>query len=232
MKLIPFIFSSFIALTLAGCGSDSDNSFDPTSKTARYELKFDTDWSAVNFPTNFPENRHFSGLIGLTHDKEARLIEPNVLADDGLVSVAETGSKDLLISEVNLLQNLGYVGNLISGDGIPVSDYDVDVQFDISQDFPLVTVVTMLAPSPDWFTGIDSVELFANGAWVNEVTVQAFVYDAGSDSGVTFTSENDPTIPRAPISLLTTPRVDTDFEKGVHYQNQLHIGTFKLKRVD
>lgn len=232
MKLIPFLISSFIVLTLTGCGSDSNDNFDPTSQTARYEIEFDTNWSAVNFPTNFPENRHFSGLIGLTHNQEVRVIEPNVLADDGVVSVAETGSKDILISEVNTLQNLGVAGNLISGDGIPVNDDDVDVQFDISQDFPLVSVITMLAPSPDWFTGIDSVELFVNGAWVNEVTVQALVYDAGSDSGVTFTSENDPTNPRVPVSLLTTPRADTDFEQGVHYQNQLHIGTFKLKRVD
>ncbi len=34
------------------------------------------------------------------------------------------------------------------------------------------------------------------------------------------------------IYLLTTLRVDTDFQDGVQYQTKQHIGTFKFERVD
>ncbi|WP_305461026.1 spondin domain-containing protein [Photobacterium leiognathi] len=233
MKLFLFILFAVTALFIQGCGGSSDNdSKDPTSQTARYTLDFDSDWDAANFPTNYPTNRHFSGLIGLTHNAEVKLFEVGQTASAGVISVAETGSKTTLESEIGIIQNNGNSGHTISGNGIPATDDDVEVQFDISQDYPLVSVITMLAPSPDWFTGVDSVALFKEGKWQNEVEVQLWVYDAGSDSGIDFTAPDFPISPPNPIYLLTTLRVDTDFQDGVQYQTKQHIGTFKFERID
>ncbi|WP_198038411.1 spondin domain-containing protein [Photobacterium angustum] len=230
MKYFLLILYFVIALPMMGCGDDDNK--DSSSATARYALNFYTDWSAVNFPTNFPTDRHFSGLIGLTHNAQVKLFETGETASAGVISVAETGSKIALESEIGVIQNNGNSGNTISGNGIPATGDEVEVQFDISQEHPLVSVITMLAPSPDWFTGVDSVPLFKDGKWQNKVEVQLWVYDAGSDSGIDFIAPDFPISPPNPVLLLTTLRVDTDFKEGVHYQTKRHIGTFTFKRVD
>ena len=73
----------------------------------------------------------------------------------------------------------------------------------ISEDFPLVTLVSMVAPSPDWFVGTSGVSLIENGYWVAENVVTLWPYDSGTDSGVSYTSPNQDTNPQEPISLIT-----------------------------
>lgn len=36
--------------------------------------------------------------------------------------------------------------------------------------FPLISLVMMVAPSPDWFTGVKDVDLRENGAWAQSKT--------------------------------------------------------------
>jgi hypothetical protein len=60
----------------------------------------------------------------------------------------------------------------------------------------------MIAPSPDWFIGVNSLTLFENGSFVEEKTVILYAYDAGTDSGTTYTSPDLPTEPPEPIFLI------------------------------
>ncbi|WP_064606595.1 spondin domain-containing protein [Photobacterium sp. J15] len=231
MKVVKFIAVNLFVIGLSACGG-SGGSSDTGGSTASYELEFTTNWSAGNFSTNFPTNRHFSGLIGLTHNSKVKIFEEGVLASDGIVSVAETGSKNLLRNEIGDLQNQGDSGATIDGSGIPEGSTSVTATFEVSQDHPLVSIVTMLAPSPDWFTGVNSLPLYVDGEWVEEIEVQLISYDAGSDSGLTFSSGNSATTPRGNITKLTTDRSDTDFENGVHFSTSLTIGTFKFKKIN
>lgn len=50
------------------------------------------------------------------------------------------------------------------------------------------------------FTGLDSVNLCEDGEWVETMERPVFPYDAGTDSGETFLSMDDPTTPHEPIS--------------------------------
>ena len=50
----------------------------------------------------------------------------------------------------------------------------------------------MLAPSPDWFTGINAVDMCEDGYWVATKTISAVPYDAGVDSGASFRSDDAP----------------------------------------
>ncbi|KMV29839.1 hypothetical protein AB733_15130 [Photobacterium swingsii] len=235
MKMFKFIALNLFVLGLSACGGDGDGSGstpDLSDSDAVYELEFKTNWTAANFATNFPSDRHFSGLIGLTHNSNAKLFEAGTLASNGIVSMAETGAKGTLKAEIEGLQNQGDSHSTVDGGGIPASASSVNLTFGISQDHPLVSVVTMIAPSPDWFTGINSVPLFVDGKWVEELEIQLISYDAGSDSGVTFSSANLATTPRATVTKLTTDRADTDFENGVHAVTSQSIGTFTLKKVN
>ena len=93
-KMKQYLFSFFVGILflLGGCGSDSSDDFNRQSETATYKLTFTSNWSNTNFPTNYPNNRHFSGLIGLTHNSNVNLFKIGELASAGVVTVAETGS--------------------------------------------------------------------------------------------------------------------------------------------
>jgi hypothetical protein len=61
----------------------------------------------------------------------------------------------------------------------------------------------MIAPSPDWFTGVHGLSLVENGRWLDQKTVVLDLYDAGTDSGVTYNSLDVDTQPRELIRKIT-----------------------------
>ena len=74
------------------------------------------------------------------------------------------------------------------------------LSFDIDEAFPLVTIATMIGPSPDWFVGVQSLTLFDGGAWIPQISVDMIVYDAGTEDGVGFTLDNPASVPVTPIA--------------------------------
>lgn len=168
-----------------------------------YRLTFDATWSADTHPVDFPGNPHFSGLVGGTHHIGTRFWEVGGLATPGMESMAETGSKTLLISEVNGAIAAGEAEFVVSGPGMGDSPGQVEMTFQVSASHPLATVVTMIAPSPDWFVGVESLPLATNGVWAAEVVVELPPYDSGTDSGVTYNSPNEDTDPQEPIHGLS-----------------------------
>jgi len=93
------------------------------------------------------------------------------------------------------------VGARISGPALFGINAAVNATFEIDLAHPLVSVVTMVAPSPDWFVGVHDLPLFENGNWVAETSVELLAWDAGTDSGTTFTSPNADVTPHLPITL-------------------------------
>lgn len=225
--------ASVLSLMLLGCGGDSsgDSSGSTVINGVTYKLTFKSDWNATNFPTNYPSgSAHFSPLIGMTHNASASLFSTGKLATSGVEIVAEAGSTNSIKSEIGNIQNLGFSQSLIEGGDLPNGQTQVEVTFSLDEDFSLVSVITMVAPSPDWFVGVDSLNLFQNGQWVDELVVELKTYDAGTDDGVSFTSGNADTSPKENITLLTSAASDTDFSNGVHHSSGQHIGTFTFKR--
>jgi len=173
--------------------------------TATYHVTFESTWSAETHPDGFPPNPHFSGLIGGTHDATATLWTEGALASDGIESMAETGSKTLLRNEVEALIGEGRAGVVLSGGGIGLSPGSVSLDFELTETYPLVSLVSMLAPSPDWFVGVDGLTLREDEAWVASLSIPLHVYDAGTDSGPTYTSPDEDTAPPDPIVQIETP---------------------------
>ena len=173
--------------------------------TATYRVTFESTWSAETHPDGFPPNPHFSGLIGGTHDATATLWTEGALASDGIESMAETGSKTLLRSEVEALIGEGRAGAVLSGGGIGLSPGSVTLDVEVTEAFPLVSLVSMLAPSPDWFVGVAGLNLRTDGTWLPSVSVPLHVYDAGTDSGPAYTSPDEDTVPPEPIVQIEAP---------------------------
>ncbi|MCD8534071.1 MAG: spondin domain-containing protein [Verrucomicrobia bacterium] len=193
--------------------------------TAQYTVEFKSQWSQVTHPMNFPDGAHFSGLIGATHNSGITFWAGGMLASNGIELMAETGGKALLQNEVNAAIASGSSRNLLSGSGISSSPGSVTLDFEIHSSHPLVTLVSMMAPSPDWFVGVHNLNLIAGNQWVDTFTVDLFPYDAGTDDGENYTSPDADTQPKMPIHEIS----------GSPFLNSnglvAPIGTFKFIRL-
>lgn len=192
---------------------------------ATYRVTFQAAWSAATHPNSFPSNPHFSGLIGMTHNDTGFLFELNALASAGIKNMAEFGSKSPLTSEIQnyIAQQKGQ--SLISGGGVSLSPGSVSIDFSLSKSHSLVSLVSMVAPSPDWFIGVRDIDLFENGTWVTTKTVNVNIYDSGTDSGSSYTSSNQVTSPQVPIFMITDAPLGTN---GVVPT----MGTMTFERID
>ena len=201
---------------------------DSNVTAARYRLTFDSTWSINTHPVNFPQgNPHFSPLVGAVHNSQLTLWQPGDTASTGIENMAESGSTFLLISEIlNADNEKNSVLEEISGPPIPFSPGSTSLEFDITPEFPEVSFVSMLAPSPDWFIGVHNLNLFENGTFVPSKTVPLNLYDAGTDSGLTYTSSNTDTQPKQVISLLSSNPIDSSFVDGGP-----DLGTFTFERI-
>jgi hypothetical protein len=195
----------FIVLLL-GCSENETVLTPPEPEpNALYSLTFNATWSAQTHPNEFPSSAHFSGLIGMTHNGNTMLFAKGEIASDGIKNMAETGGKDPLETEIQNFISIGAGNILISGGGINPSPGEVSLEFDIVSSHSMVSVVSMLAPSPDWFIAISNIYLIENNEWVTSKTITVDIYDAGTDDGATFVSPDEPTIQRAAIFEIITP---------------------------
>ena len=140
--------------------------------------------------------------------------------------MAELGGKTTLLAEVNAALAAGTANRTLSGNGISGGAGTTTLRFQIDRTHPLVTLVTMIAPSPDWFAGVRGLPLIENGQWVQSKTVALFPWDTGTDSGATFASANFVSNPRGVITRIVTPPLGTN-----GYAPPMGTFTFTLVRI-
>jgi hypothetical protein len=171
--------------------------------TARYVVTFNSTWSASTHPTDFPADAHYSGLIGGTHRPSVVFWREGGVATEGIRAMAERGRQTPLDQEVMSAISTGHAERVLYGNALGTTPGQLTLEFEISQNFPLVTLVTMVAPSPDWFAGVSGLALFENGSWRDDVRADLFAYDAGTDSGVTYQAADLETTPRQAITRIS-----------------------------
>ena len=189
--------------------------------SAEYRVTFDATWSNQTHPNAFIGSAHFSPLIGASHSSALEVWAPGGIASSGIEQMAETGGTSILTQEVNAAIGAGTALERILGGGVGISPGTASGTFTATTEFPLVSLVTMIAPSPDWFVGVHGVSMVENGQFVDDLTIQLFAYDSGTDSGANFTSPNQNTNPQQPISLLTAGP----------FTGATALGTFRFERL-
>jgi len=172
---------------------------------ATYSVTFTSNWTQTAHPHssgNLPGNAHWSKLVGATHNDQVVFVEMGGLATPGVEDIAELGSNTIFFSEVNSAIALNYANSLIDGDDLPTAEGQIVISDIVTtEDYPLLTLLSMIAPSPDWMIAMNSVSLLdTNGDWIDEIIINLYPYDAGTDSGVDYTSSNMNTDPQDPIS--------------------------------
>jgi len=170
--------------------------------SAEFRITFETLWTDERF-SSVPGNSHFSGLVGATHNDSVSFWSPGINATPGIRSMAETGSKTALLQEITAAINGGTADMSLSGGGLAAAPAQTTLNFTANRAHPLLSLTSMIAPSPDWFVGLHGQSLLqANDDWIQSLTIDLVAYDAGTDSGANFTSANQATSPAVHISLI------------------------------
>ena len=204
-------FSSLIFLAACG-GSDNPDS-------AIYDVTFEGTWGATTHPTNIPPGEfpnprsapHFSPIVVATHNSQVVLWETGQSASAGTETIAETGDPTTFLEEADAAIAAGTAHSVVRGESGFISPGTQSVAIQVHSDFPKVTFLSMVAPSPDWFAGAHIDSLVSNGKFVDTITVDVMAYDAGTDDGNTYLSADDDTSPRGFVQGLITDPTHTSF---------------------
>ncbi len=208
-------FDPRAALTLLGLVLGAG---DGLADTATYQLTFTATWSAETHPQDFPSNAHFSPLVGGVHGDEVTFWQEGEPATLGMQRMAEWGDTTPLDTEVQTAIDAGQALAIVIGEGLPNSPDETSVEFTANDTFSRLTLVAMVAPSPDWFAGVSGLELRPEGAWVDGIVVDLYPFDAGTDAGITYTAPDQVEVPHVPIAPIT----------GEPFTPGVPVGTFTL----
>lgn len=200
----------FIVTLLACVSTPSKDLLVKCQGSANYNVTFDSRWSSSTHPDNFPSNPHLSRLIGAVHNDSIRFWQEGQLASPGIKDVAELGGNRKFKQEIEQAIKQGKAKSLINAPDIKHSPDSINVEINLDRDHSKVTLVSMIAPSPDWFVGVSGVDLCEDGSWLMSKKIVLGVYDSGTDSGETYTAKNSITYPSKRITQRTS---------GIHNDN-------------
>ncbi|GAA3621941.1 spondin domain-containing protein [Flavivirga jejuensis] len=227
MKKITFLFISTCFISLA---SFSQN-------TANYNIVFESFWETpTGDPVHgistipLPGNAHWSDLAIATHKTANTILMMGSPASAGIESIAETGNTNNFKSEVTANSD---ADKFVIGSGLGSAQGTITQNIQISEDYPFVSLATMIAPSPDWFIAVNSENLRSgnnsvNNGWKATYTIDVFPYDAGTENGDGYSGTNTDT---EPLGVITSLENLEPFN-GVNSNMSHRIGTVTFNYID
>jgi len=198
------LFKLVMAIILIGIEivNSENNQLCPAHRLAVYNLQLNTFWSEQVFPKQYPQWRppaQWSKSVGYSHQDAFSLFSLGTLVDEGVRQFVETGSSEVLdrSSSNRTFLDAILAPPIVQGVGNTSTNVFVD------GNHSLISVITKIVPSPDWFIGLDSLNLCHDGRFIQSFNTEAFPLDAGTDNGFTFTSPNWETEPRAEVFQIS-----------------------------
>jgi hypothetical protein len=176
-----------------------------SQSTATYTITFNSEWNAENHNNNnsLPSNAHYSKLVGAVHNSDVSYWQTGELASTGLKNIAEIGNNTAFFNQVQNNINAGNTQQYIDGSNLNSATGSITIRImDISESYPLLTLASMIAPSSDWFVGVNNLSLIdSNGNWRDSITIEMFAYDAGTENDeIDYSFNNTPTNPQQNIT--------------------------------
>jgi len=193
-------------------------------ETADYQIHIKVTWSVETHAYEFPPSPTLSHLIGATHSDDYAMFKDGDTASSGLELIAERGRVSIFRIELQEADDRELIGTVFESDEIEEIPGEATLSFSARADFPLVSFVTMIAPSPDWITGLSAVPLHDGEGWIDRLELPLWAWDAGTDSGDTYLARNQDTQPQQSVRLVTTPHFLTA-------QGLLKVGDVVIERA-
>jgi len=210
--LVPSCAALVIASLGLGCSAYGDASDEASlgppageaaaGASATYTVTFTGGWTAEATPDSVPDGAHFSPLIGGVHNADVAFLEAGGQATPGIESMAERGRTATLTEEIQAA-GVDVLSVLRKDSGSGATEASTFESVVLTADHPGITLLSMIAPSPDWFVGVFGLPLLdAEGEWVEDLTVDLHPWDAGTEEGDDFSFDNAATVPPGAITSL------------------------------
>jgi len=179
-----------------------------------YTCTFNNNWSEENHPIEYPDNAHWSPPVIVAHNDEFELWELNEKASDGVEEVAETGATGDIRDEISDAQDDQEAGDFVQG-SVTFNNRVQEQTFDpitVTPWYFKMSSITMIAPSPDWFTGFSGIEPSDTNnkgemVWFESFEIETAPYDAGTEEGDEYDGDNSAEDPQDVIRKFTTSNV-------------------------
>ena len=193
-----------------------------------YTIVLKSTWTRDRFPYEYPEagaftGPHFSGLIGAAHSPSYSIFSVGARPTPGLEKLSEEGKHTPLDAEIRAAIAAGTASGLFESEGLRDFGDSLVAKVRVDADHPFVSLVAMVAPSPDWFAGVSNVNLMENGTWAQSRTVELWAYDSGGDEGATYKAADKDNNPKKATARAATRHFAPD-------GNALPVGTVTIKR--
>ena len=181
-------------------------------ETRTYEVEVVNTWSTMTHPGLFPTDAHFSWFGGGVHSDAVSFWAVGSVATPGIKQMAETGVTTTLVeTEVQAAIDAGTALAGINrthwfcpSETMNVRCETPIFQIEVNSEYPLVTLASMLGPSPDWFVGVSGEDLREGNGWVSERVIDLRPYDGGTRSNNDVFELFGPlTDPPEPVSVIT-----------------------------
>ena len=166
---------------------------------ALYQITLNSGWSDQLHSPFYPKGAHLSPMVVFSHTIPNTLYKVGKPASAGLEIVAETGATKTIIEEMQQYQAIRQIYSYVIGSRFDAPGKD-SVIIKVNEANPYITVISMIAPSPDWFVAAQNIPLFENDKWVSLKKIETILYDAGTDNGRAFNSRNSNTNPKENIT--------------------------------
>ncbi len=209
MRALPVTLA---VLCLAACGKGSKSAppaappaaARPARPTApaEYTVIIKSTWTKTTHPFAYPSGAHFSGMIGASHNAKYSVFAVGRRPTPGLERLSEEGKHSPLDTEIQSAIDQGNALMEFESGGLKNWKDSMVSSVRVDSAHPLVDVVNMVAPSPDWFTGATNVDLAENGGWVARKTLTLPAYDSGGDDGKTYKAPDRDANPKKPTTRL------------------------------
>lgn len=167
---------------------------------AVYYMTISSNWLT---PTP-PSGAMFGPFTAVSHSQCSVLWRNLVYATQGVQAVAETGNRTHLLPEITALGD--HIGVTLSGEEIPAVGR-VHGLVSVDRFHPVVSLISQIFPSPDWFIGLDSVPLCSSRQFLERASYRLLPWDSGTDNGLTFTAADSPSLPHQVVTPIRSSNV-------------------------
>jgi len=185
------------------------------AEKATYRVTIQSNWNEAEHLA-LPSSAHFSPIVAVTHNTEYTLLPIGAKATQGIEDVAEMGRTSVLESEINQSEAVGSL--VITENQFVMSSPIQTFEVEVSADHPYLSLVSMIAPSPDWMVGVNALKMYGpESGFVEAVSARGlYALDGGTESGDfggNFSISNPAEESRQLISVLSGEGFNSPFAK-------------------
>ena len=215
--------ASLASILLAACASPAVS---PQAPGVTYEISVVRSWSEATHPLDWPGvTAHFTGGIGATHNDAYAMFGAGRIATPGLEMLSQKGMSTPFDQELAAAKTSGNVGGIFQTGAVWTVGGTTAAQVIATDAFPILSFAMMVAPSPDWFTGVPALALKRNGQWIDSETITLYAWDSGTNDAKTYKADKIAVNPFVPITLNDAPMFMKDGKR-------IAVGTATIRRAD